>query len=380
VVVELKIEKVAHGGVFVARPEGKVVFVESVLPGEVVEAEIVEEKSSYRRAVPIKILEASPYRQEHIWPDATRGAGGADFGHINLSFQRQLKTEVLREALSRFAKIESQVEVSAVDETDGLHYRSRIQVHYDDRANAAVMRPRTEDLVKVRSLPLADELLAEQALRNPEKYANQRISYSIDSFKNIAHSESPKGTLLAQVVDKRLFELSPIVFWQAHRLAPEVLWTNVKQLLLQIDVEDVLDLYSGVGLFAASIAQAFPSSQVTAVELNKLAVRDGKRSAKDLKNLRFEISDVLVYLRTRTEPVSLVVLDPPRSGANAKVLGHIARLGAKNIIYVACDPVAAARDISQLAELGYQLSSIASFDIFPQTHHFETVVSLTRAS
>ena len=378
--MELKIEKVAHGGVFVARPEGKVVFVESVLPGEVVEAEIVEEKSSYRRAVPIKILEASPYRQEHIWPDATRGAGGADFGHINLSFQRQLKTEVLREALSRFAKIESQVEVSAVDETDGLHYRSRIQVHYDDRAIAAVMRPRTEDLVKVRSLPLADVLLAEQALRNPEKFANQRISYSIDSFKNIAHSESPKGTLLAQVVDKRLFELSPTVFWQAHRLAPEVLWTNVKQLLLQIDVEDVLDLYSGVGLFAASIAQAFPSSQVTAVELNKLAVRDGKRSAKDLKNLRFETSDVLVYLRTRTEPVSLVVLDPPRSGANAKVLGHIARLGAKNIIYVACDPVAAARDISQLAELGYQLSSIASFDIFPQTHHFETVVSLTRAS
>lgn len=378
--LELKIEKVAHGGVFVARPEGKVVFVESVLPGEVIEAEIVEEKSSYRRAVPINILEPSPFRREHIWPDALKGAGGADFGHIDLNFQRQLKSEVLQEALLRFAKLESPVSVQAVDDSNGLNYRTRIQLHYDQRANAAVMRARSEDLVQIRSIPLADQLLAEKAITNPSKYASKRISYAIDSFKNIADSEASSGTFLAQLVGKRLFEISPTVFWQAHRLAPEVLWTAVSELLSELDVDEVLDLYSGVGLFAASIAHSYPESKVTAVELNKLAVRDGKRSAKDLKNLRFEVSDVLVYLRARMEPISLVVLDPPRSGANSKVLGHLARLQARNIIYVACDPVAAARDIAQLNELGYVLSSIRSFDIFPHTHHFETVVSLKRTT
>ena len=376
--VELKIEKVAHGGVFVARPEGKVVFVESVLPGEVVEAEVVEEKSSYRRAVPTKILQASPHRQEHIWPDAKRGAGGADFGHIQLGYQRQLKTEVLQEALFRFAKLENPVEVQAVDDTDGLHYRTRAQVHYDNRANAAVMRVRSEELVQVRSLPLVDEMLAEQAIKNPKKYSGKRISFAIDSFKNVVDSEASAGDVLAQIVGKRLFELSPATFWQAHRHAPEVLWGKVSELLEDLVIDEVLDLYSGVGLFAASIAQKYPDVKVTAVELNKQAVKDGKKSAKDLKNLRFEISDVLVYLRSRTQPISLVVLDPPRSGANSKVLGHLARLEAKNIIYVACDPVAAARDIAQLAELGYELTNITAFDIFPHTHHFETVVSFQR--
>ncbi len=376
--VELKIEKVAHGGVFVARPEGKVVFVESVLPGEVIEAEIVEEKSSYLRAVPTKILQASPYRQEHIWQDAQKGAGGADFGHIQLDYQRKLKTEVLQEALVRFAKLEYLLEVQALDNTDGLHYRTRAQVHYDNRANAAVMRARSEELIQVRSLPLVDEVLADQAIKNPKKYSGKRVSFAIDSFKNVIDSEASPGTVLAQIVGERLFELSPGTFWQAHRHAPEVLWGKVSERLEELVVDDVLDLYSGVGLFAASIAQMYPDAKVTAVELNKQAVKDGKKSAKDLKNLKFEVSDVLVYLRSRTQPISLVVLDPPRSGANNKVLGHIARLQAKNIIYVACDPVAAARDISQLAELGYEVTNISSFDLFPHTHHFETVVSFQR--
>lgn len=69
------------------------------------------------------------------------------------------------------------------------------------------------------------------------------------------------------------------------------------------------------------------------------------------------------------------MLDPPRSGANSKVLGHIARLGTRNIVYVACDPVAAARDVKQLAEIGYSLQEINALDIFPHTHHFETVMS-----
>jgi tRNA/tmRNA/rRNA uracil-C5-methylase (TrmA/RlmC/RlmD family) len=169
--------------------------------------------------------------------------------------------------------------------------------------------------------------------------------------------------------------LSPTTFWQAHRGAPEILSNEVLGLLRSIGAESILDLYSGVGLFAATTAAAHPNLKVTAVELSKQAVKDGKKSSKDLKNLAFENSDVLVYLRNRTEKLDTVILDPPRSGANSKVLSHIARLSAKNIIYVACDPVAAARDVKQLTEIGYSLQKIGSFDIFPHTHHFETVMS-----
>ena len=377
--MELKIEKVAHGGVFVARPEGKVVFVEGVLPGEVVEAEIIDEKSNFLRAIPLKIIEPSPYRQQHIWEDAERGAGGADFGHIQISHQRELKTQVLREALARFAGIESDVLVQPLDDSDGLHYRTRIQIHYDERARASVKKVRSDDLVPIRSLPLAEKALEETALGNPEKFANVRVSFALDSFGNIVDSEQKSPTQLSQVVGKRLFELSPQTFWQAHRLAPTKLAEEVQARLTQFEVTQFLDLYSGVGLFAATTAEKYPALSVKAVELNKQAVKDGKRSSRDLKNLSFETSDVLVYLRQRIEPLDSVILDPPRSGANSKVLGHLARLGAKNIVYVACDPVAAARDTKQLSEIGYGLKEIRSFDIFPNTHHFETVLSFQRA-
>ena len=373
--MELKIEKVAHGGVFVARPEGKVVFVGHVLPGEIVEAEIIDEKSNFLRATPTKILEASPHRQKHIWEDSERGAGGADFGHIQLEYQRELKSQVLREALTRFAGIESDVAVEPLDETDGLHYRTRIQIHFDSRARASVKKVRSDELVPIRSYPLAEKALQDVALSNPNKYSDARVSFAIDSFGNIVDSEQKSPAQLSQVVGERLFELSPQTFWQAHRLAPTKLAGEVQNLLANFQVTELLDLYSGVGLFAATSAARYPAVSVRAVELNKQAVKDGKKSSRDLKNLSFETSDVLVYLRQRAESLDTVVLDPPRSGANNKVLSHLARLGAKNIVYVACDPVSAARDIKQLSEIGYTLRDIKSLDLFPHTHHFETIMS-----
>ena len=373
--MELKIEKVAHGGVFVARPEGKVVFVEHVLPGEIVEAEIIDEKSNFLRATPTKILEASPHRQKHIWEDSERGAGGADFGHIQLEYQRELKSQVLREALTRFAGIESDVAVEPLDETDGLHYRTRIQIHFDSRARASVKKVRSDELVPIRSYPLAEKALQDVALSNPNKYSDARVSFAIDSFGNIVDSEQKSPAQLSQVVGERLFELSPQTFWQAHRLAPTKLAGEVQNLLANFQVTELLDLYSGVGLFAATSAARYPAVSVRAVELNKQAVKDGKKSSRDLKNLSFETSDVLVYLRQRAESLDTVLLDPPRSGANNKVLSHLARLGAKNIVYVACDPVSAARDIKQLSEIGYTLRDIKSLDLFPHTHHFETIMS-----
>lgn len=376
--LELKIEKVAHGGVFVARPDGKVVFVEGALPGEVVKADVIDEKSSFRRAVVTEVISASPHRQPHIWPDSESGAGGAEFGHIELTFQRELKTQVLREALARFAKFESDVQVESIDDSNGLHYRTRIQVHYDSAGKACVKKVRSEDLVRVHSLPLAEEKLERIALANSAGAKNQRISFAIDSFGNYAPSD--QTPFLSQVVGERLFELAPETFWQAHRSAPAALVADVLTKLSRFSAVEVTDLYGGAGLFGATIAQNNPGLEVTSVELSKLAVKDGKRSARDLKNLSFENSDVLLYLRRRERNLDTVVLDPPRSGANSKVLTQLARLGTKNIVYVACDPVAAARDLSELNSLGYRLIELTAMDLFPQTHHFETILSLQLAN
>ena len=111
--IETTIEKVAHGGVFVARHEGRVLFVSHVLPGEVVKVKVFEDRGgSFCRAEPIEIIKPSPDRVRHFWKSAgVGGAGGAEFGHIKLSRQRELKADVLEEALDRMAGIKLRVPV-----------------------------------------------------------------------------------------------------------------------------------------------------------------------------------------------------------------------------------------------------------------------------
>jgi tRNA/tmRNA/rRNA uracil-C5-methylase (TrmA/RlmC/RlmD family) len=159
--IELDIEKVAHGGIFVARHQGRVVFVSHTATGEKVRAKVFEDKGgSFCRAETIEVLDPSGSRVPHIWKEADRlGAGGAEFGHLKLEYQRKLKAEVLTESLSRMGGIEREVPVMPVpgDElTNGLGYRTRIQLHVSSEGVAGPYRERTHEVVPVKSLPLAN--------------------------------------------------------------------------------------------------------------------------------------------------------------------------------------------------------------------------------
>ena len=136
----LNIEKVAHGGIFVARHDGRVVFVSHVLPGEKVKAQVFEDRGgSFCRAEPTEIIEPSPDRVAQVWKQAgPGGAGGAEFGHIKLARQRELKADVIEEALDRMSGIKLRPVVEPVpgdDENNGLGYRSRVQLHVDEAGN-----------------------------------------------------------------------------------------------------------------------------------------------------------------------------------------------------------------------------------------------------
>jgi len=373
----LRIDKAAHGGVFVARPEGKVVLVEGALPGELVEVEITEEAKSFLRGRVSRVLEPSEHRREHFWPEASLGAGGADFGHIELSEQRRIKSEILAESLSRMAQLSLTPQVMAVDDTDGLGYRTRVQLHVAPDGTAGVKGSRSNEVIAVESLPLANAEINELGLHKNRFPGKKKIfiASSVDSMQWSIDGELGGSKLVTEVVGGRVFDLRPGVFWQAHSLAPKTLLDAVLRLLGDPGTE-LLDLYSGAGLFSANIAARFPETKVHAVELAEAAVQSGKNSARGMNNLSFERSDVLAYLRSRQHEISTVVLDPPRSGAAIKVINQIVRLGAKHIVYVACDPVALARDISLLRDAGYELDEIEAYDIFPHTHHFETVASL----
>ena len=386
--LKLKIEKVAHGGVFIARHDNKVVFVSGALPGEVVNAKVVQDTKSFLRAETLEVIEPSEHRVKHFWKAALRGAGGAEFGHITLDYQRALKTDVLREALSRMAGLESDVQVEPApgdDKANGLRYRTRVQLNVDESGTAGPSKVRTNEIVFTRDLPLAVLEIEELGLHLKNFNGVEKIKIAASNTGNLQWSIDKKLNGDSQLIERvagRTFRLSPGSFWQAHKAAPELLTGCVKEFadLLGFDSEKQnLDLYSGVGLFSATLSNSYPGAKFLAVESAKQAIEDGERSTQDLPNLKFHRADVLKFLRSQSAgSFDTIVLDPPRSGAANKVVEQLIRLQPRNLIYVACDPVALARDLKTLGEAGYNLKAIKAFDIFPHTHHFETVVALSR--
>jgi tRNA/tmRNA/rRNA uracil-C5-methylase (TrmA/RlmC/RlmD family) len=389
--IELEIEKVAHGGIFVARHQGRVVFVSHTAPGEKVRAKVFEDKGgSFCRAETIEVLDPSGSRVPHIWKEADRlGAGGAEFGHLKLEYQRKLKTEVLAESLSRMGGIEREVSVLPVpgDELiNGLGYRTRIQLHVSSEGVAGPFKERTHEVVPVKSLPLANTEINELGIHLKNWQDVKRIEISTASTGGVQWFIDKKVKGDKKLVERALgrsFRISSGGFWQVHRGAAELLAQEVVQLAEGLDpAANNLDLYGGVGLFSGALATKYGKTlNITTVESSKVATADASANLVDLGKHKAVSAPVEGFLKAQIKQSlelsgATVVLDPPRAGAGKAVIDQLLFLRPNKIIYVACDPVSLSRDLKLLISGGYKLEEIKAFDLFPHTHHFETIASL----
>ena len=392
-VLELEIEKVAHGGIFVARHEGRVVFVSHTAPGEKVKAKVFEDKGgSFCRAETVEVLSPSANRVTHILKEADRlGAGGAEFGHLALEYQRTLKTDVLEESLSRMAGISQRVQVMPVpgdETTNGLGYRTRVQLHVSAEGVAGPYQERTHNVVPVKSLPLAVSEINELGIHLKNWQDVKRIEIATASTGGVQWfiDKKLKGDKkLTERAVGRSFRISSGGFWQVHRGAAELLAAEVIELSEGLDPEaNNLDLYGGVGLFSGALATKFGKKlNITTVESSKVATSDASANLVDLARHKAVAAPVEGFLRLQIKQGlelagATVILDPPRAGAGKTVVDQLVFLEPKKIIYVACDPVSLARDLKAFLSSGYRLAEIRSYDLFPHTHHFETMASLVK--
>jgi tRNA/tmRNA/rRNA uracil-C5-methylase (TrmA/RlmC/RlmD family) len=189
----------------------------------------------------------------------------------------------------------------------------------------------------------------------------------------------------------RQFRITGTGFWQVHPGAAQTLLDTVLAAADAQPGERAVDLYCGVGLFAAGLADRVGvTGSVLAVESDARAVKDARRSLHDLGQVRFEVGPVeklLPQLAGSDElpgplraGADVVVLDPPRAGAGRAVIEGIIALRPRVIVYVACDPAALARDLATAAASGYRLADLKAFDLFPMTHHVECVATLVPSS
>ena len=374
-VLELQVDAVAHGGHCVARHDGRVVFVRHALPGERVRAVVDEDTGGgFCRADAVAVLTASPDRVAApcTWARAG-GCGGCDLQHVAPPAQRGWKAQVLAEQLRRLAGVHRDVEV---EELPGgpLGWRTRVRLAVDDEGRAGLRAHRSHDVLAVADCPLAPPGALAPVLG--KRFAPGEVEVVVDAGGAVHAGDDEPVTVRAA---GREWRLSPGVFWQVHPALPDVLAQVVGEWANAPRGGTAWDLYGGVGLFAAVLAeQVGPDGSVTVVESARAAVDDGRAALADLPQVGWRVGRVEKVLVGLPGPPDVVVADPPRKGLGRAVVDALAAHGPAQVVYVACDPAALARDVAFFAGHGYTLGPLRAFDAFPMTHHMECVALLSR--
>ncbi len=398
--VELEVTKIAHGGISVARLEGRVVFVADAIPGETVVARITDDaKPSFWRADTLRVVTPSPHRRAHLWAEAALDrdpddrAGGAEFGHIELGHQRELKAQVLAEGLQRMAGIERSVTVEALPgDADGGGWRTRVRLHVSAAGVVGPYAARSHRVIPVTSLPLATGAVREIAPLTETFLGVDTVDVlapSAGGARLVVGAQTP--SVVRERVGDREFRVDDTGFWQVHEGAAVAL-TEAVQGAIDSALFDPraanLDLYGGVGLLAAAVGDRFgPTVRITTVESDARATEHAAENLAEWIGASAVTSRVEHWVRRLSDASSgersrlaagTVVLDPPRSGAGKAVLEALATVKPAQLVYVACDPIAFARDVAILQGLGYRLEALRALDLFPHTHHVEAVGTLVR--
>ena len=417
--VRLRIERYADQGRCVSHLEdGRVVFVRFALPGELVEVLLDEPHGRTDRFATgevTQVLEANPDRREPVWPLAGPltwggGLGGADLVHVSLPGQLAWKADLIGQQMARLGGVNVQVPVARVpgdEELGGLHWRTRIELVADDQGRPSMRRRGSHDRLPIQTMPLATQELLKLAeglgIWEGGLPAGARIRLAVpqprdggpvsDNYALLVNGRLRQGSrLLTERLEDGAgpdYQVRADGFWQVHRQAPVVLTKavlNQAERTLDGVAEPVIwDLYCGSGLFTLPLAAlADGQARLLAVEGSAGAIASAKNNVKraGLDRVALRRGDVAKVLaggppKGLGHP-DLILLDPPRAGAKAAVCRLLAASGTGTIIYVACDPTSLARDTATLISLGYSPKRLEAFDIYPMTHHVETLAVFTR--
>ena len=381
----LDIERIAHGGHFIAHAQGLTIFVRGAIKGERIVAEVTQVKKKIAWAETIEVLTSSPHRREapcHYFRE--RVCGGCDFQHIDLAFQRVLKAEVVADSFRRIAQMEIEVEcLPAQGEVSGLHWRTRMDFTVTPSKRLALHPHRSDSLTEITSCLIAHEAMdlvsINASLERSKIRPWERFRVAVDSDRKVRLSGGD-GTVRMNVA-KKSFPISIESFWQPHLSAASTLVDQVMELLNTREGDHLLDLYGGVGLFTAFLRDAVgEKGKVTLIESDPDAIADAERIFSGDRRVKVSAGRVEQKIK-EIESCDLILLDPPRSGVTVGPNGVIAefqRLSPREILYISCDPATLARDAKALVEAGYEMALIRAFDLFPMTEHIESVAKFIR--
>jgi 23S rRNA (uracil1939-C5)-methyltransferase len=437
--LELRIDRLAHGGAGVARSDGYVVFVRGAVPGDLVRARITRSKRSFGEADTVELVEPSRERVEPIAPHP-----GAPWQVLPYERQLQEKEEQVRDALARIGRFDSPPVEPIVPAVEELHYRNKLEYSFgeDEETGTLVLgfhRPGRFDLIDdverdILASERVDELretvkawCRDQGLSAWDRRAQQGLlrnlvvregrrngqlqarivtspggSFDVDALAaavpagsflwtraaGVAETTREGDTQIVKgpaVLEEELsglrFRVSPDAFFQTNTEMAERLYGAAAELAGLSGREKVLDLFCGIGTIA--LVLALDAGEVWGVEIVEEAVADAIENARlnGIDNAHFFAGDVRLAMRPLLEESGspdVVVIDPPRAGLSQKVVRRVLETEARRIVYVSCNPTTLAPNARQMADAGYELRTVRPVDMFPQTPHIECVALLER--
>ncbi len=392
---EINVEKLVYGGDGLARLDGRVVLAPFVLPGERVRAVSERERPGLVHARTLEILEPAAGRVAAPCPYFGR-CGGCHYQHASYEYQLAAKRGILAEELRRLGKLEAPTEIVAVA-AEPWGYRNRVQVHIEN-GHLGYLEERSHRLCAIDHCPIASPRVNETIGTLAEMLYDPRwprFLHSLEIFSderqvqlNVLASDRPVARRFFDWCAERIpglvesaldyegrFRVSRGAFFQVNRHLADRL---VETTLGEARGETALDLYAGVGLFSLALAGRF--AEVTAVESGSAAVRDMAFNAEraGFAHLKAERATAEAFLEALDRAPEFALLDPPRAGLGKAVVRRLTELRPAALTIVSCDPATLARDLAGLVSGGYRIARMTLVDLFPQTYHLETVVSLRR--
>ena len=378
----------ANGGSCVARHDGRVVFVRYALPGELVRARVTSERGAYWHAEAIEVLEPSGDRRAPLCPIAgVDGAGCCDMSFVDPVAARKIKGQVVANQLARLGDYAWEGGAESIGDARGWRTRVRLDVGADGRAGFHRYHS-SELVVDLRCGQLPEGMLAD--LEGPRWTSGDHLHVVLDDDDTrhvVATSRERRGSTAVegpgesvQRVGQRVWRLPVTGFWQSHREAPAVYSSLVKQWAQDSGAVRAWDLYGGVGLFAATLADVVgEGGHVLTVDTSRAASNVARSALADLPQVQVISDSVRRVLSAASDGADIAVLDPPRAGAGRPVIELLAGAAVPRVIHIGCEAAAFARDIGLYRHHGYHVEDIRVFDAFPLTHHVECIALLTKS-
>lgn len=415
---EIVIEKLVPGGAGFARlPDGRSLFVEGALPGDRVRVLSIEEKKGYARAQRFELLAPGPDRIEPPCRFAAT-CGGCDWMALSVPAQQRNKALLVKEALERTGGAHLPETPRLVSVGDALGYRLRVRLHVENGKVGYFARG-SRELVSVSECLVAVEPLA-PVIRAIHEAAPAHVA-ALKNFSAIELTAPPGAARVAidlvprdgvsvrvpavNALVQALKELGQIrvgttggagarrydqheggfisvpggAFTQVNWAVNEALVSAVLAGAAARGVGSVLELYAGVGNFTLPLLRAGHAAVAVELDGSSLAALAAAAKEQGLKceTISGDVPRALGRLAKRKGAFDLALLDPPRAGAK-DALAPLLALAPRVIAYVSCDPVTLARDVRTLGAAGFALTEVGCFDMFPQTHHVETLAWFAR--